>query len=114
MLTRNGRVEMPFGVMGGYYQALGHVHLISKVLDYGMDLQEAIDLPRVMPTSSGTRVEAEHTVHGLTKAELERRGFTFCPAEDPIGGAQAIRIDWENGTLTGASEPRKDGVALGV
>ncbi|TIU91860.1 MAG: gamma-glutamyltransferase, partial [Mesorhizobium sp.] len=114
MLTRNGRVEMPFGVMGGYYQALGHAHLISKVLDYGMDLQEAIDLPRVMPTSSGTRVEAEHTVHGLTKAELERRGFTFCPAEDPIGGAQAIRIDWENGTLTGASEPRKDGVALGV
>lgn len=114
MVTRNGRVEMPFGVMGGYYQALGHAHLISKVLDYGMDLQEAIDLPRVMPTSNGTRVEAEHTIDGSTKAELERRGFTFTRAEEPIGGAQAIRIDWENGTLTGASEPRKDGIALGI
>ncbi|WP_244604683.1 MULTISPECIES: gamma-glutamyltransferase [Mesorhizobium] len=114
MVTRNGRVEISFGVMGGYYQALGHAHLISKVLDYGMDLQEAIDLPRVMPTSNGTSVEAEHTIDGSTKAELERRGFTFTPAEDPIGGAQAIRIDWENGTLTGASEPRKDGIALGI
>jgi gamma-glutamyltranspeptidase/glutathione hydrolase len=79
-----------------------------------MDLQEAIDLPRMMPTSDGTRVEAEHTIDGSVKAELERRGFSFSPAEDPIGGAQAIRIDWENGTLTGASESRKDGVALGV
>ncbi|WP_353646588.1 gamma-glutamyltransferase [Mesorhizobium sp. WSM2239] len=114
MATRNGRVEMPFGVMGGYYQALGHAHLIAKVLDYGMDLQEAIDLPRVMPTSRGTEVEAEHTLDSSTKAELERRGFTFTPAQDPIGGAQAIRIDWENDTLTGASESRKDGVALGI
>ncbi|CAN7385295.1 gamma-glutamyltransferase [Rhizobium sp. LjRoot254] len=114
MMTKNGRVEMPFGVMGGYYQALGHAHLISKVVDYGMDLQEAIDLPRFIPTSDGTRVEAEHTLAGSTRAELERRGFVLAPAEDPIGGAQAIRIDWENGTLIGASEPRKDGVALGL
>jgi len=114
MVTRNGRTEMSFGVMGGHYQALGHAHLISKVLDYGMDLQEAIELSRVMPTSDGTRVEAEHTLACSTRAELERRGFTFSPAQDPIGGAQAIRIDWENGTLIGGSEPRKDGVALGV
>jgi len=114
MVTHNGRIEMPFGVMGGYYQALGHAHLISKVLDYGLDLQEAIDLPRVMPTSDGTRVEAEHTLGGSIKADLEQRGFIFSPAQDPIGGAQAIRIDWENGTLTGASESRKDGIALGV
>ncbi|TSE03084.1 gamma-glutamyltransferase [Mesorhizobium intechi] len=114
MVTRNGRVEMSFGVMGGYYQALGHAHFISKVLDYGMDVQEAIDLPRLMPTSDGTRVEAEHTIDGSTKAQLEHRGFTFSPADEPIGGAQAIRIDWQNGTLTGASEPRKDGIALGI
>lgn len=79
-----------------------------------MDLQEAIDLPRVMPTSNGTRVEAEQTIDGSTRAELERRGFNFTPAEDPIGGVQAIRIDWENGTLTGASESSKDGIALGI
>lgn len=100
--------------MGGYCQALGHANLISKVLDYGMDLQEAIDLPRVMPASDGIRAEAEHTPAGSTRAELERRGFAFSPTQDPIGGAQAIRIDWENGTLIGASDPRKDGIALGV
>ncbi|WP_244497460.1 gamma-glutamyltransferase [Ensifer sp. Root142] len=114
MVTRDGRVEMPFGVMGGYYQAMGHAHLISKVFDYGMDLQEAIDLPRLIPSSDGTRVEAEHTLPAATADELTRRGFAIVPAEDPIGGAQAIRIDWENGTLTGGSESRKDGIALGL
>jgi gamma-glutamyltranspeptidase/glutathione hydrolase len=113
MVTRNGRVEMAFGVMGGYYQAMGHAHLISRVIDYGMDLQEAINLPRLIPAGGGTRVEVEHTVPPETLAELERRGFVIVPSEDPIGGAQIIRIDWQNGTLTGASEPRKDGIALG-
>lgn len=114
MVTRAGRVEMPFGVMGGYYQAMGHAHLISKVFDYDMDLQEAIDLPRLIPKSEGTRVEAEHTLPAATAQELERRGFAIEPAEGPIGGAQAILIDWENGTLIGGSESRKDGIALGL
>ncbi len=114
MVTRNGRTEMSFGVMGGYYQAMGHAHLISKVLDYGMDLQDAVDLPRLVPIGgSGPRVEAEHTVAAETVVELQRRGFEIIPAEDPIGGAQVIRIDWDNGTLVGASESRKDGIALG-
>jgi gamma-glutamyltranspeptidase/glutathione hydrolase len=114
MVTRGGRVEMPFGVMGGYYQAMGHAHLISKLFDYGMDIQEAIDLPRLIPTSNGTVVEAEHTLPDATAAELTRRGFVIAAAEDPIGGAQAIRIEWDNGTLTGGSESRKDGIALGL
>ena len=115
MITRDGRTEMSFGVMGGYYQAMGHAHLVSKIVDYGMDMQDAIDLPRLVP-ASGNRplVEAEHTVPEATVAELRARGFEIVPAEDPIGGAQVIRIDWENGTLTGASESRKDGVALGL
>lgn len=114
MVTRNGRTEMSFGVMGGYYQAMGHAHLISKVLDYGMDLQDAIDLPRLVPVGGNDpRVEAEHTVAAGTVAELQRRGFEIIPAEDPIGGAQLVRIDWDNDTLIGASESRKDGIALG-
>ena len=114
MVVRNGRVEMPFGVMGGYYQAMGHAHLISKVFDFGMDIQEAIDLPRVVPVSGSVKLEAEHTLSPGVAAELQRRGFEIIAAEDPIGGAQAIRIDWENGTLTGGSESRKDGCALGL
>lgn len=114
MMTRNGRTEMSFGVMGGYYQAMGHAHLISKVVDYGMDIQDAIDLPRLIPVGGkNPRVEAEHTVPVEIQAELIRRGFEIVPAEDPIGGAQVVYIDWENGTLTGASESRKDGIALG-
>ncbi|MBR0554474.1 gamma-glutamyltransferase [Ciceribacter sp. L1K23] len=114
MVTRHGKTEMSFGVMGGYYQAMGHAHLISKVFDYGMDLQDAIDLPRLIPVGGkNPRVEAERTVPAKTVAELTRRGFEIVPAEDPIGGAQVVRIDWENGTLTGASESRKDGMALG-
>ncbi|MFN3318758.1 MAG: gamma-glutamyltransferase [Allorhizobium sp.] len=114
MVTRDGRTEMSFGVMGGYYQAMGHAHLISKVVDYDMDMQDAIDLPRLIPVGGKVpRVEAEHTVSSETVAELTRRGFEIVPAEDPIGGAQVVRIDWENGTLTGASESRKDGIALG-
>ncbi len=45
MVTKDGKTAMSFGVMGGYYQAMGHAHLISKVVDYGMDMQDAIDLP---------------------------------------------------------------------
>ncbi|KXG84871.1 gamma-glutamyltransferase [Agrobacterium bohemicum] len=114
MVTRNGRTEMSFGVMGGYYQAMGHAHLMSKVLDYGMDMQDAIDLPRFVPASGlAPKIEVEQTVPASTIAELQARGFEIVPTEDPIGGAQVIRIDWENGTLSGASESRKDGVALG-
>ncbi len=114
MVTRNGRTELSFGVMGGYYQAMGHAHLISKLVDYDMDLQEAIDLPRLIPVGGRVpRVEAEHTVSPAITAELTNRGFEIVPSPDPIGGAQVIRIDWENGTLTGASESRKDGIALG-
>ena len=114
MLTREGRVEMPFGVMGGYYQALGHAHFLSRVLDFGLDVQEALDLPRVMPVSGTTDVEAESTLNPSTAAELERRGFRLVPSPDPIGGGQAVWIDWKNGTLHGGSDPRKDGCALGL
>jgi gamma-glutamyltranspeptidase/glutathione hydrolase len=77
-------------------------------------MQDAIDLPRLIPVGGKVpRVEAEHSMPAETVAELTRRGFEIVPADDPIGGAQVIRIDWENGTLTGASESRKDGIALG-
>ncbi|QUX97992.1 gamma-glutamyltransferase [Marinomonas sp. CT5] len=114
MLVKDGKAVMPFGVMGGYYQAMGHAHLLAKILDCKMDIQEAINLPRVMPVSGSTNVEAEHTLPADIVQELERRGFHIVPAETPIGGAQAIFIDWEKGTLLGGSEPRKDGCALGL
>ena len=113
MVVQDGRVRMPFGVMGGQYQAMGHAHFISKVLDFGLDPQAAMDLPRVFPIPGTTQVEVEGTLPAATRDELTRRGFELVAPEMPIGGAQAIWIDWDTGVLHGASDPRKDGCALG-
>ena len=51
MATKGGRAVMPFGVMGGQYQPVGHTRVVTNVLDYGMDVQEAIDHPRAMHLS---------------------------------------------------------------
>jgi gamma-glutamyltranspeptidase / glutathione hydrolase len=113
MVTERGRVSLTFGVMGGHYQAMGHAHLLSKLFDYGLDLQSAIDLPRLFPLPGTRTVEAEAALRATVGAELTRRGFTVQPPKWAIGGAQAIAIDWETGTLFGGSDPRKDGCALG-
>lgn len=112
MVLQEGRLMMPFGVMGGQYQATGHVHFLTNLLDFGLDVQEAIDLPRVFPRQDGV-VEVESGVPGKVADSLRRRGHTIKPPVKPIGGAQAILIDWEKGVLTGGSDPRKDGCALG-
>ncbi|MET1113418.1 MAG: gamma-glutamyltransferase family protein [Comamonas sp.] len=113
MAVQDGRVRMPFGVMGGHYQAMGHAHLISKVVDYGLDPQSAIDLPRVFPVPGAAHVEAESTLPQATREALTRLGHQLVKPEMPIGGAQAILIDWEQGVLHGGSDPRKDGCAIG-
>ncbi|MFG1412763.1 gamma-glutamyltransferase [Xanthobacter sp. VTT E-85241] len=113
LLTRAGKVAMGFGVMGGQYQALGHAHFLTKVFDYGLDLQSAIDLPRVSPLFGTDAVEVEGSMPQETRDGLRRLGHRIVKPARPIGGAQAIWIDWENGVLTGASDPRKDGCALG-
>jgi gamma-glutamyltranspeptidase / glutathione hydrolase len=113
MLTRQGRVVMSFGVMGGHYQAMGQAALLSKVLEQGLDLQTAIDLPRLFPDPMTGKIEAEATLPAAMRAGLEALGHRFMAADDPIGGAQAIWIDHETGVLTGGSDPRKDGCALG-
>ncbi|MDP6786236.1 MAG: gamma-glutamyltransferase [Rhodospirillales bacterium] len=112
MLTKNGRAVMPFGVMGGHYQAMGHAHFLTNFIDFGLDLQEAIDLPRVFAPQHGP-VEVESGVPPAAVEGLHRLGHATAPPSKPIGGSQAIWIDWDRGVLTGASDPRKDGCALG-
>jgi gamma-glutamyltranspeptidase/glutathione hydrolase len=114
MVARDGRVRWSFGVMGGHYQAMGHAHFLSKVIDYGMDMQTAIDLPRLFPRPESDHVEVESTMPVATREALKRRGFHVTAPRQALGGAQAICIDWENDVLTGASDARKDGCALGL
>ncbi|TPI38698.1 gamma-glutamyltransferase [Mesorhizobium sp. B3-1-9] len=111
MMTRNGRALMPFGVMGGGYQPFGHVHVLTNMIDFGMDPQQAIDAARVFYNHDV--VEAERSVRAETIGDLRRLGHKVVEPGHPLGGGQVVLIDWEKGTLTGASDPRKDGLALG-
>jgi len=113
MLVKGGRAVMPFGVMGGQYQAFGHMHLLTKFIDFGFDIQEAMDLPRLFPIPGTREVEAESGIPAETIERLKAMGHNLVEPSKPIGGSQAVWIDWDNGTLTGGSEPRKDGCALG-
>jgi gamma-glutamyltranspeptidase/glutathione hydrolase len=87
------------------------VHLLTNILDFGMDPQAGLDCARVF-TSDGN-VEAEHGVPAQAVAGLKQRGHKVVEALEPLGGGQAIQIDHRSGTLTAGSDPRKDGCALG-
>ena len=111
LAMRKGRCDMSFGVMGAHYQPMGHVQIVLNMLDYGMDVQQAIDAPRFFFEGENTIVE---TGTSLTTIEgLKARGHQVVMAPSPWGGAQTIKIDWDRGTLIGGSDARKDGCALG-
>ncbi len=76
-----------------------------------MDVQAALDCPRVF--GYGEVLEIERGVGDEAAAGLAALGHDVRPVDSPHGGGQAIRIDWQRGTLTGGSDPRKDGCALG-
>ena len=111
MAMRDGRCAMPFGVMGAHYQPMGHAQVVTNMIDYGMDVQAAIDCPRAFFVDEASVVEngmAAATIKGL-----EERGHQVALAPTPWGGGQAIVIDWDRGVLIGGSDPRKDGCAMG-
>ncbi|MEM7488418.1 MAG: gamma-glutamyltransferase family protein [Pseudomonadota bacterium] len=110
MLREAGRVTMPFGVMGGAYQPNGHARVLSNIVDFGMDPQAALDAPRAF--SDGGVMKVERGYGERVCIDLYAMGHRVEVPKIPIGGAQAIRID-ESGYLEGASDPRKDGCALG-
>lgn len=111
MAVRGGRAWLAFGVMGGDYQPVGQAHVVTNMLDYGMDVQQAIDFPRAFLAPNGLKVERglpAATIHGLME-----RGHPVAIATEALGGGQGVMIDAANGVLVGGSDPRKDGAALG-
>ncbi|MYM55169.1 gamma-glutamyltransferase family protein [Thalassovita mangrovi] len=110
MLRKEGRVLMPFGVMGGQYQSNGHARLVSNMHDFGLPPQEAIDAPRSF--SFDGKMQVERGYSDTVRQELADLGHDVVIPETAIGGAQAIVIG-EDGVLEGGSDPRKDGCALG-
>ncbi|MFQ3354392.1 MAG: gamma-glutamyltranspeptidase/glutathione hydrolase [Paracoccaceae bacterium] len=111
MLKKNNKVIMPFGVMGGAYQPNGHSRFITNMVDFGMNPQSAIDGPRAFSDQGTLKIERSYSPKVIK--ELEELGHVISIPDEPIGGAQAILINYENGVLEGASDPRKDGCALG-
>ena len=111
LAMRDGRTEMSFGVMGAHYQPMGHVQIVTNMLDYGMDVQQAIDFPRFFFEDEQTVVE--RATKPATIDGLKARGHNVAMAPSPWGGAQTIKIDWQRGVLMGGSESRKDGCAIG-
>ena len=110
MLTQGGRTVMPFGVMGGQYQAAGHAAFLSAVIDRGLSLQAAMDEPRTFATDGVLQVEP--TLPQDICDDLAARGHVIKRLTGPMGGAQAIRIG--DGLLEGGSDSRKDGMAIGL
>jgi gamma-glutamyltranspeptidase/glutathione hydrolase len=110
MVTKNGRTVMPYGVMGGHFQPMGQSWFLSNMLDYGLDIQQALDLPRVFPYQG--KVEVERGVPDAAVRALAAMGHDIVGADRPHGGGQAIWIE-ETGVRVAGSEPRKDGLALG-
>lgn len=111
MVMKDGRAIMPFGVMGGHFQPMGQSLFLTNHVLYGLDVQEALDLPRLFPLNGV--VEVERGIPAAVVDALARRGHQIQLNETPLGGGQAILIDHARGCMVAGSDPRKDGCALG-
>lgn len=113
LATKEGRLFMSFGVMGGFMQPQGHVQVVNNIVDFGMDPQQALDAPR-WRYDEGYRVAVESGLPAETYASLRARGHDLEVTSEGIGfgGGQIIMVHPQSGALLGGSEPRKDGCAV--
>ncbi len=111
-LARLGEDDwLGFGVMGGYMQPQGHLQVLANLLDYELPLQRALDEPRWRHMADG-RLALEEALAGRVGAKLSRREHDVCVLPPGgFGGGQLAR--YEAGSLSAATDPRKDGNAVG-
>ncbi|HEY1708199.1 MAG TPA: gamma-glutamyltransferase [Rhizomicrobium sp.] len=121
-VMKDGAPFMAFGLMGGDMQPQGHVQVLTNIIDFGMNVQEAGDAARWYQTGgsevtgegpTANNVEMESGFDPAVKAELAKRGYTIKPGSGAFGGYQAILFDAKNRVYWGATEMRKDGEAIG-
>lgn len=117
LALKGGRLWLSFGVMGGFMQPQGHVQVLSNLVDYGLDVQAALDAPRFRVDERGSlQTAVEAGVPARTRRALTALGHElvvepqFAPG---FGGGQIIAVDPETGVRWGGSDPRKDGCAVG-
>ena len=123
-ITKDNKPYMSFGLMGGAMQPQGHVQMVTNIVDFGMNVQQAGDAARfhhkgsTSPTwegrmKDGGTLELESGVKASVVKALQERGHKIHITSGPFGGYQAILKDPKNGVYHGASEMRKDGQAQG-
>jgi gamma-glutamyltranspeptidase/glutathione hydrolase len=122
-ITKDGKPFLSFGVMGGATQPQGHVQIVTNIIDFEMNIQEAGDAPRLLHNGSSEPTGEQMTDGGSITfesgfqpeviEELKRRGHKVVPERGGFGGYQGIRYDPVNNVYYGASESRKDGMAAG-
>jgi len=115
MVFKDRDFLMSFGVVGADMQPQGHVQFLTNLIDFKMNLQEAMDAPRVRHLT-GMEVYLEDGIPGKTASALQKKGHQMTrvtPAVNQAGGGQAIYLDRTQNVLLGASDRRKDGCALG-
>lgn len=117
MILKDGQPWLCYEVMGGDMQAQGHVQVGVNMIDFGMNVQEAIEAPRYR-IMGGKTVRLERAIAPEVRRQLATMGHDIEPLETippgpQYGGGQAILIDHERGVLHGGSDPRKDGCAIG-
>ena len=110
-------VKIAFGIMGGWNQAQAHAQFVSNIVDFGMNAQGALDVPRFSKdTFEGCDVNLESRIPDATRKELEARGHSLVMRGDfsstRMGAGQAVVRDYKTGINSGASDPRKDGSAI--
>ena len=110
LAMRAGRPWLAFGVKGAAYQPIGQAQILTNLIDYGMDLQAAIDDARCAYNEG--HVDVERGISDAVRRGLTALGHRVVETALPLGGAQCVAIDWERGTLSAASDSRKDGLAL--
>lgn len=115
MVLKNGKPIVSFGVMGADMQPQGQVQTLINMIDFGMNIQMAGEVPRFRHYNEGLFVESE--IGEAVRQELREWGHRILSPDEAdaftVGGYQAIRIDPETGVLEGGSDPRKDGCAMG-
>jgi gamma-glutamyltranspeptidase/glutathione hydrolase len=111
-----GEVRISFGIMGGWNQAQAHAQFVSNIVDFGMNIQAAMEAARFRKTTfEGCDLQIEDRVPASVRARLEAMGHQLEVRGDysPVmGGGQAVLRDFSTGVNYGASDPRKDGAAI--
>ena len=117
MVTKDSKLFLSFGVMGGFQQPQGHLQVISNIIDYGLDPQKALDALRFsLDVDDMKTISVEEDISESVINRLQDKGHKIDIVKGnermKFGGAQVAKYDHQTGVISLGTEPRKDGSAI--